>query len=361
MPSLSMSRLQGVTRNRRRARRKNLRGRRCLRGRTLGQLPIHQEEPAGRALHQLQLLHDLVRRGLFFHLLGNEPLQKSVAGVVLFVDRHGREIVDAGADVTLVGIGVFKYTQRRLPVYPGRLHRFENYAPAAIEHIVQTAQLTADSVVADIGAGTGMLGEHFLGRAGRVFAIEPNPEMRQAALFEMVDGRSDATTLPDGSVDLIAVGRAIHWFPFESTKAEFWRILKPAGFLAVLRIPCADENLLSALNAIKTEENGWNRELYEIRRQQPPLEFYFGHGDFQRLRFPASVRESWEEFFGRLCSFAVAPTPSHPRFAAFQQAAHEVFDRFRSGEFLTVPLATELFLGRITQDDPGLFSTHHTP
>ncbi|HEX9002361.1 MAG TPA: class I SAM-dependent methyltransferase [Blastocatellia bacterium] len=241
-------------------------------------------------------------------------------------------------------------------------HRW-NYAPAAIEHIVQTAQLTAGSVVADIGAGTGMLGEHFLGRAGRVFAIEPNAEMRQAASFEMLDGRSDATTLPDRSVDLIAVGRAIHWFPPESTKAEFQRILKPGGFLAVLRIPCADENLLAALNAIKTEANGWNRELNEIRKSQPPLEFYFGHGDFERLRFPSFVRECWDEFFGRLCSFAVAPSPAHPGFAAFQQAARDVFDRFRSDEFLTVPLATELFLGRITQDDRGLslgIYTHDT-
>jgi len=242
-------------------------------------------------------------------------------------------------------------------------HRW-NYAPAAIEHIVQTAQLTAGSVIADIGAGTGMLGEHFIGRAGRVFAIEPNAEMRQAASFEMLDGRSDATTLPDGSVDLIAVGRAIHWFPPESTKAEFRRILKPVGYLAVLRIPCADENLLAALNAIKTEENGWNRELNEIRKRQPPLEFYFGHNEFERLRFPSFVRESWQEFFGRLCSFAVAPTPAHPRFAAFQQAAREVFDRFRSGKFLTVPLATELYLGRITQDDRGLSlrtGTNYTP
>lgn len=239
-------------------------------------------------------------------------------------------------------------------------HRW-NYAPAAIEHIVRTARLTAGSVVADIGAGTGMLGEQFLGRVGRVFAIEPNVEMRQAASFEMLDGRSDATTMPDSSVDLIAVGRAIHWFPPATTNAEFRRILKPGGWLAVLRIPCADENLLAALNAIKTEENGWNRELTEIRNQQPPLEFYFGHGDFERLRFPTFVRESWEEFFGRLCSFAVAPAPAHPQYAAFQRAAREVFDRFRSGEFLTVPLATELFLGRITQDDPGLFSTHDTP
>ena len=234
-------------------------------------------------------------------------------------------------------------------------HRW-NYAPAAIDHIVQTAQLTASSVVADIGAGTGMLSEHFIGRAGQVFAIEPNAEMRQAARsapvelpVELIGGRSDATTLPDESVDLIAVGRALHWFPPGTTKAEFQRILKPDGWLAVLRIPCVDEELSAALNAMKTEANGWNTELEEIRVQQPPLRFYFGHEEFARLRFPSVARENWEDFFGRLCSFSVAPAPSHPRFDRFQQAARDVFDRFRSGESLIVPLATELFLGRMAR------------
>lgn len=225
-------------------------------------------------------------------------------------------------------------------------HRW-NYSPTAIEYIVRAAQLTKASVVADIGAGTGMLGEHFIGRVGRVLAVEPNAEMRRTASFEVLDGRSDATTLPEASVDLIAVGRAIHWFPPETTKAEFRRILKPDGWLAVLRIPCVDEDLLAALEAIKTEANGWNTELVEIRNSRPPLSFYFGHDHFEQRRFPSCVHENWEEFFGRLCSFAVAPTPAHPRFAAFQQAAREVFDRFRSDEFLTVPLATELFLGKV--------------
>lgn len=243
-------------------------------------------------------------------------------------------------------------------------HRW-NYAPVAIEYIAQAAQLNAASVVADIGAGTGMLSEHFLGRVGRVLAVEPNAEMRAAAPVEptltFVDGRSDATTLSPASVDLIAVGRAIHWFPPEATKAEFQRILKPGGWLAVLRIPCVDENLLAALDAVKTEANGWNTELVEVRRSQPPLSFYFGHDEFEQQRFPAFARESWQEFFGRLSSFAVAPAPSHPRFAAFRQAARDVFDRFRSGELLTVPLATELFLGRITQDDSVLSGVKRTP
>lgn len=223
-----------------------------------------------------------------------------------------------------------------------------DYAPAAIAWIIATAGLTPDSTVADIGAGTGMLAAHFRGRVSQVYAVEPNAEMRQAASIPVIDGYADATTLPTHSIDLIAVGRALHWFPPATTKAEFARILKPGGWLAVLRIPCTDESLLAAIQAIKTAENGWNVELVEYRNQQPPLSFYFGHDEFVRQRFPAVVQERWEDFFGRLCSFATAPTPTQPKFAAFEAAARAVFDRFSTEGLLTISVATEVFFGRIT-------------
>lgn len=223
-----------------------------------------------------------------------------------------------------------------------------DYAPAAIAWIIETAGLTPNSTVADIGAGTGMLAAHFLGRVGQVFAVDPNAEMRQAASIRILDGYADATPLLDHSVDLIAVGRALHWFPPATTNAEFARILKPGGWLAVLRIPCTDESLLAAIQSLKTVENGWNMELVEFRNQQPPLSFYFGHDEFVRRRFPAVVQERWEDFFGRLCSFATAPTPTQPRFAAFETAARAVFDRFSTEGLLTLSTATEVFLGRIT-------------
>ena len=42
-----------------------------------------------------------------------------------------------------------------------------------------------------------------------------------------VDGRSEATTLPDGSVDLVTAAQAFHWFEPVATRAEFVRILRP--------------------------------------------------------------------------------------------------------------------------------------
>jgi ubiquinone/menaquinone biosynthesis C-methylase UbiE len=101
--------------------------------------------------------------------------------------------------------------------------------------------LPSGAVVADIGAGTGMLAEIFLEAGHRVLAVEPNAEMLEACralaaqhpALEAVEGSAEATTLPDASVDLIAVGRAMHWFDWPHAHREFQRILKPDGWVLV--------------------------------------------------------------------------------------------------------------------------------
>ena len=97
------------------------------------------------------------------------------------------------------------------------------------------------AVVADIGAGTGMLAEIFLEAGHRVVAVEPNVEMLEACralaarhpTLEVVEGSAEATTLPDASFDLIAVGRAMHWFDWPRAHREFARILRPDGWVLV--------------------------------------------------------------------------------------------------------------------------------
>jgi SAM-dependent methyltransferase len=118
-----------------------------------------------------------------------------------------------------------------------------DYVPQAIQMIFEASQLSGEAVVADIGAGTGILSAHFVGKVARVFAVEPNPAMREMAFkalgryptCQIIDGSAEATTLAAGSIDLIAVAQAIHWFEPAPARTEFVRILKPGGWLALLR------------------------------------------------------------------------------------------------------------------------------
>ena len=56
-----------------------------------------------------------------------------------------------------------------------------DYAQKAIQTIFEQTQLTNESVIADIGAGTGIVSRHFVENSTLVYAVEPSQGMRQMA------------------------------------------------------------------------------------------------------------------------------------------------------------------------------------
>ena len=102
--------------------------------------------------------------------------------------------------------------------------------------------LRPEWTVADIGAGTGMLSDVFLANGNCVIAVEPNAGMRAMcaelhsgnAQLTLVDGTAEATGLADGSVEMVAAGRALHWFDVERAMEEFRRILRPDGWVVIV-------------------------------------------------------------------------------------------------------------------------------
>jgi len=244
-------------------------------------------------------------------------------------------------------------------------NRADNYAryrwdfsPQAIEAIFRITGLSPAATAADVGSGTGMLSQHFVERVSRLFALEPNKEMRKLGLdllesypsYTSIDGYAEATTLPENSVDLIVVGRAIHWFDAKKARAEFLRILKPKGWLAILQTPCKDQELDEAIKQIRKNENGWDVDGDKAKLIKTPLSFYFGGDDFITLIFPEIISETWQEFFGRQCSVSSAPVETHPLYPNFKKAAQEIFQKFSVNGCLSVEIATELHVGQVLPD-----------
>ncbi len=114
------------------------------------------------------------------------------------------------------------------------------YPPQIIDILQSELGLNDEFVIADIGSGTGTSSELFLKNSNRVFAVEPNDEMRTAAEslftdntnFISINGRAENTNLEQASIDLIFCGQSFHWFDKQAAKSEFDRILKPGGSLA---------------------------------------------------------------------------------------------------------------------------------
>ena len=70
--------------------------------------------------------------------------------------------------------------------FSNRVENYVQYRPGypaeAVDHICIKAGLKEDAVIADVGSGTGIFTRIMLERGYRVFAVEPNDEMRQAAV-----------------------------------------------------------------------------------------------------------------------------------------------------------------------------------
>ena len=130
--------------------------------------------------------------------------------------------------------------------FSNRVANYVKYRPdyprEVIGYLEARCSLTHESVIADIGCGTGISSRLFLENCNRVIGVEPNAAMRVAAAeylaefpdFMLVDGTSDRTTLPDASVDIVAAAQAFHWFDPEKTRTEFQRILKPGGYIVLI-------------------------------------------------------------------------------------------------------------------------------
>src|SRR6201995_5650769 len=114
-----------------------------------------------------------------------------------------------------------------------------HYPQAVVELLRDECGLTNESIIADVGSGTGILSELFLRNGNRVFGVEPNREMREAGErmlstygnFLSVEGRAEATTLESESVDFVTAGQAFHWFDIEGARRKFRRVLRPGGWV----------------------------------------------------------------------------------------------------------------------------------
>jgi ubiquinone/menaquinone biosynthesis C-methylase UbiE len=226
-----------------------------------------------------------------------------------------------------------------------------DYAPQAVQTLFDLTRISPASVVADIGAGTGILTAHLLGKVKRIYAVEPNANMRRFAAqalgadpsCQVIEGRAEATALPDRCLNLIVVAQAIHWCEPHATKREFARIAAPGCWLALLRNYGTDAELGAALAQVYPQESDTDTAMVG---KGEPRSFYYDAG-FVRRTFPFVTRSAWESFLGSLSTASYAPDEHSPHYAGFRQAARSVFERFSVRDVLELHGETELYLGRI--------------
>lgn len=229
-----------------------------------------------------------------------------------------------------------------------------DYAASAIEAVAEITQLSSRSTIADIGAGTGILTKHFVNKVQRIYAVEPNVELRQILVRELglfpsvsvIDGSAEDTGLPDSSVDVITVAQAIHWFDPEPARRELMRILKNDGWLVLLRNYGTDEERNQAIESLMRKEYGADFSTVNERSKEDPNPFYFGNDRFQRSTFPFQFSQSWEEFIGALTTAAFMPDEDHPLFGKLETKAKKIFSQYSEDGYWVIEGETELIIGQ---------------
>jgi len=113
-----------------------------------------------------------------------------------------------------------------------------SYPAAAIDAILSGLGDPFSLTAADVGAGTGISARLLADRGVHIIAVEPNVDMQQGAephaRMTWRTGTAEATGLAANCVDLVLCAQAFHWFRQPEALAEFHRILKPGGRLALM-------------------------------------------------------------------------------------------------------------------------------
>ncbi len=213
--------------------------------------------------------------------------------------------------------------------------------------------LTAASVVADIGSGTGLSARPFLEAGCTVYGVEPNATMRAAAEeflagftnFKNIDGTSAATTLPDASCDLVLAAQAFHWFEPESTRREFKRILKPGGRVALIW----NERQTTTTAFLREYEQlllKYGRDYAEVRHEQVNEEVLaaFFLTDFQRQTFANEQVFDFDGLKGRLLSSSYMPDENDPVFGPMIEELEALFAKHAESGRIKVFYDTNVFV-----------------
>jgi SAM-dependent methyltransferase len=231
-----------------------------------------------------------------------------------------------------------------------------SYPAAVVELLSTRCGLGAASAVADVGSGTGILTELLLETGAEVYGVEPNREMREAGerllndygRFHSVTGTAEATTLPDGCVDLITSAQAFHWFDVLKSRHELRRILRPRGWVALIwnERPVEAVPLLDEYDALLRRHAPEYDRVRDMRADEGKMREFFGHRP-ETAAFGNRQSFDYAGLEGRLMSSSYAPEAGHPQHEPLIAGLRQLFERHNRAGKVLFPYRTLVFFGRL--------------
>lgn len=244
--------------------------------------------------------------------------------------------------------------------FANRVEDYVKYRPGypvtIISYLQDTCGLEPGATVADIGAGTGISSALFLDAGYVVLGVEPNKEMREKAEellgkrpgFTITAGTAEQTELNSHCVDAIVAGQAFHWFDVQKSKAEFQRILKPGGFIALIWNERETGSDFEQAYDQLISKHGKDYVEVQHRNIQPEnIAAFLQPGSYRSVTFPNSQVFDFDGLKGRLQSSSYMPATDDPGHAPMIADLKELFDTHQSGGHITIHYTTKVYTGLV--------------
>jgi SAM-dependent methyltransferase len=245
--------------------------------------------------------------------------------------------------------------------FSSRVENYVKYRPHYPQKVIETLReecdLASSSRIADIGSGAGALTELFLENGNRVFAVEPNREMRETAEqlllkyhgFRSVAGRAEATTLDDRSVDFVVTGQAFHWFDLQESRREFLRILNPTGWVMVVwneREFQTTPFLIAYEQLLQRYAPDYAREKHKDVYNTGLADFYAAE-EFTTRTFSYRQELDYAGVKGRLLSSSYSPEPGHPNHEPMIAELSKIYQSHEVNGRVRFEYTTRMYYGRL--------------
>ncbi len=230
-----------------------------------------------------------------------------------------------------------------------------DYPPEVLDLFRNEMNLQTDSVIADIGSGTGISAKMFLENGNPVFGVEPNALMRDAAEeflkvfpnFKNIDGTAENTNLPDKSVNFVVAAQAFHWFDKAETLKEFTRILRLGGFVALIW----NERQLDTNEFLRGYEKlliKFGTDYEKVRHDNLDEKLFADcfQRNFRRKTFQNAQTVDFEGLKGRVLSSSYMPAETDESFEPLIIELQRLFANYAENGKIQILYNTNVFYSR---------------